>query len=473
MKMIYGFSLGILALIPAQPFPGVSVGLAALQSGQALAVEDVAVVEVREGRIVADQTVLIEGGRIAYIGPASSIPIPEGARILDGRSRYLSPGFADMHVHLGGEASLKLLLAKGITYAREMSGSPGDLALRDQIAKGLLAGPRLTVASRILEGTPPAELADVIVTANRILLDDSATAADTVRSLVEQGYDAIKVYNNLNVSAYAGITAEASRLGVPVVGHVPIQVGLQGAFQAHQSSIEHLRGYVLEAVPETAPDRPAADFRSRLVAWRHADTTRLRELAVQTADLGIWNTPTLGVLENLLPADRIGEVTSRPGWRRCMKGRYADPIASRQRVPYYAVMTDDDFRATQEGVVLQRRLVQMLHEEGAGILVGTDRLPWGFSFHWEMEELGRSGLEPSTVLRAATLDAAIYLGKEDEFGSVEVGKRASLVLLEANPLEDLRNARRIKAVIVEGDVLDPEQLESMIEDGCRAFSDVG
>ena len=471
MKLTHGVTMGLLALAAALAYPGSAAWLTAPQGAPVLAIEDVAVVDVREGRILANQTVLIEGRRVTRIGPASSTPIPVGARTLEGQGRYLSPGFADMHVHLVVEESLGLLLANGITHARDMFGSPWQLSLRDQIAEGLVVGPRLTVASPILEGTPPAEHADVILTEGRILLDDSATAADTVRSLVEQGYDAIKIYNNLNASAYAGITAEAWRMGVPVVGHLPIPVGLQGAFQARQSSIEHLRGYVLEAVSETAPDRPAADLRSRLVAWRHADTTRLRELAIQTAALGIWNVPTLSLMDQLVPADRIDELTSRPGWRRCMKGRFADPVATRERRPYFAVMTDADFRATQEGVAPRRHLVRMLREEGAGILVGTDRNPWGFAFHWEMQELVRAGLDPSTVLRAATLDAAIYLGEEDEFGSVEVGKRADLVLLEANPLEDIRNAARVGAVIVGGDVFDSQQLERMTADGCEVFGD--
>ncbi len=455
-----------------QAFPNCAEG-AVTQEGQVLVIEAVAVVSVGEGDVVPDQTVTIQRGVISRIERAGLSPVPDGATVVDGRGRYLSPGFADMHVHPWGQASFDLLLALGITSARDMAGSPWYLGARTQIAMGLRRGPRLTVASPILEGTPSPDLADVIITEGRIIVDDSASAADSVRSFVEQGYDAIKVYNNLNASAYSGITTEAARLGVPVVGHVPIAVGLEGAFEAGQRTIEHLRGYVLESVPPSAPDQPAADYRSRLVSWRHADTTQLRTLARRTAALGIWNTPTLGFLADLLPAGRISEVTARPGWQRCMKGRYADPIASRERVPYFAVMTDDDFAATQEGVVVQKRLVLMLHQEGAGLLVGTDRLPWGFSYHWELEELADAGLAPETILRAATLDAAVYLGQDDVAGSVEVGKRADLVLLNANPLEDVRNARRIEAVIVNGVLLDSSQLEAMIESGCRALAEVG
>ena len=440
------------------------------QDPRSVVIESVHVVDVEAGRVVPSQDVSVVAGRITGVTPSGSGPLPEGATVLDGRGLYLVPGFVDAHVHLWNQFSLDLLLAHGVTTVRDLNGSPYELGLRGQIAMGLRRGPRLVLASPILEGTPPPESADVIVTEGRIIVDDSATAADTVRWLIAQGYDAVKVYNNLNRSAYAGIVAAAAQLDVPVVGHVPLSVGLSGAFEAHQSSIEHLRGYVLGAVPPEAPDRPDADLRSRLVAWRHADTTRLRELANRTAQEGVWNTPTLGVLEDLLPSNRIAELTSRPGWKRCMGGRYADPIATRRRAPYFAVMTDDDFAATQEGAAVQKRLVGMLYESGAHLLVGTDRLPWGFTFHWELEELSETGIDAGPLLRAATLGAAEHLGLALEIGSIEVGKRADLVLLDADPLRDIRNAHRIRAVVSNGVVYGRSRIDSMIDAACEALS---
>lgn len=433
-------------------------------------VQNVNVVDVDAGTVAQGQDVTVLSGRILNVEPSGSSPLPESTTILDGEGLYLAPGFVDAHVHVWNQSSLDLLLAHGVTTVRDMNGSPHELGLRVQITMGLRRGPRLVLATPILEGTPPPESADVIVTEGRIIVDDSATAADTVQWLVHQGYDAVKVYNNLNRSAYAGIVAAAAGLNVPVIGHVPLSVGLPGAFEARQSSVEHLRGYVLEAVPPDAPDQPDADYRSRLIAWRHADTTRLRELAKRTAQEGIWNAPTLGVLADLLPSSRIAEVTSRDGWKRCMRGRYADPIATRRRAPYFAVMTDDDFAATQEGVALQKLLVKMLTESGAGILVGTDRLPWGFAFHWELEELSDAGIDAASLLRAATAGAAEYLGLGAEIGSIEAGKRADFVLLEANPLLDIRNARRVRTVFSNGIAYGRSQLDSMIDAACEVLS---
>ena len=410
--------------------------------------------------VLRSQTVVVENGVITALGPTTTVSIPAEAQVIDGSGKYLLPGFADMHMHLWRPATLRLLLAHGVTLARDMNGNPTFLAWREDIELGRRSGPRLVVASRIFEGTPPPEQADVIITEGRIIVDDSASAADSVQSQVSQGYDLIKVYNNLNEDAYRGIVSEARRLGVPVVGHVPFSVGLSGAFEAGQSTIEHLRGYVLESIPADAPDQPAADFRSRLVAWRHADTARLSDLAKETAEIGAWIVPTLVTSFDLLPLDRVSELTERPGWQRCMRGSRSDPVATRAEIPYFAVMSDEDFAATQEGVRVQKRLVRLLHEAGAGVLVGTDQSPRGFAFHWELEELVDAGLPPWDVLHAATLGAAQYLGQADDYGSVTQGKVAEFVLLEANPIDDIRNTKRIAAVFAGGRWIEAAELES-------------
>jgi imidazolonepropionase-like amidohydrolase len=326
------------------------------------------------------------------------------------------------------------------------------------------------LSSRIFEGTPPPEHADVIITQGRVIVDDSAAASDSVTAYVDRGADAIKVYNNLNAAAYRGITVRARQLGVPVVGHVPFSVGLSGAFDAGQRSIEHLRGYLHASWPPGAPDPPGADFRSRLISWRRTDTTRLRALAAETARRGIWNVPTIAVHLDLLPVARISELTARPGWQACMRGARADPVAARARIPYFAVMSDADFAATQDGLRVQKQLVRMLHEAGAGLLVGTDRLPWGYAFHWELEELVSAGLTPWDVLYAATLGAARFLGQDARHGSITRNKAAELVLLEANPLEDIRNTQRIAAVVVRGRLLEAAALDSLRISGCKELS---
>lgn len=421
--------------------------------------------------VLPGMTVLIEGGVITRLGPQSEVRIPDSARVLDGAGKYLLPGFADMHAHVWPPAELDLLLANGVTLVREMFGYGVHLALRENIRQGRRAGPRLIVASPIFEGSPPAEQADVIVTRDRIIVDDSVSAAAAVRTQIARGYELIKVYNNLPAAAYAGIVVASREQGVDVGGHVPFAVGLRGVLAAGQRTIEHLRGYVLEAVPPGAPDQPAADYRSRLVSWRHADTTVLRVLAEETARVGAWNVPTLVTLLLLLPADRIHDLTSRQGWRSCMRGRRADPLASRRAIPYFSVMSDEDFRATQDGVRVQKQLVRMLHESGAPLLVGTDISPVGYSFHWELEELVDAGVPPWDVLRAATLGAAEYLGLDDRLGAVSEGKQAELVLLRGNPLDDIRRTAELEAVYRAGRLINAAQLDSMRAAACDTLNE--
>jgi imidazolonepropionase-like amidohydrolase len=149
-----------------------------------------------------------------------------------------------------------------------------------------------------------------------------------------------------------------------------------------------------------------------------------------------------------------------------MRGERADPIARRERIVYLRAMTDADYGAAQEGVAMQKTLVRMLHESGAPMLVGTDRMPWGYAFHWELEQLVDAGLSPWDVLRAATLDAARYLGQDSTSGSVTQGKRADLVLLDANPLDDMRNSTRIAGVVARGRLFEAAELTAMKEAAC-------
>lgn len=458
------------ALILAPPVAGQALRPLLGEPVPVVAFRDVTVIPIGTPGMLEHQTVIVRNGVIVRIAPTATVPLPDGARVVDGRGQFLLPGFADMHAHVWREVTLQLQLANGVTMVRDMGGQPHFLWLRGVIREGARSGPRLVVASPIFEGTPPPEHADVIVTDGRIIVDDSAAAADSVVATTRLPYDQIKVYNNLSTAAYRGIVTEARRVGIPVVGHVPFQVGLRGVFDAGQATIEHLRGYIAEAVPSDAPDQPGADFRSRLVAWRHADTTRLRALARETARRGIWNVPTLVTQLDLLPTARIRELTDRPGWKECMLGTRADPVATRARVPFYAVMNDADFAATQQGVEVQKLLVRMLHEEGAGLLVGTDHRPRGYSLHWEMQELVSAGIPPWEVLRAATLNAAQSLGQEESHGSIAEGKVAELVLLSANPVEDIRNTTAISAVYAAGRLIEAPELAAVRKAACEAIS---
>jgi len=285
---------------------------------------NVTVIPMDRPRTLPGRTVVVDGGVVTALGPVAEVQVPQGARVVDGADRFLIPGLADMHVHLGRLQHLDLLVANGVTLVRNMAGVPWHLMIRRQIEAGELLGPRILTTGLILEGTPPPEFAGVIVTSGRAIVNDSATGARAVANQMGFGYDLAKVYNNLPRAAYAGIVAEARARGVAVAGHVPFPVGLDGVLAAGQGSIEHLRGYIQHVVPADAPDQPGPDFRSRLVAWRHADTSRFQALAERTVRAGTWNTPTLALRLTMLPADRIHQLTERPVHGPCRSSGRVD-----------------------------------------------------------------------------------------------------------------------------------------------------
>lgn len=410
---------------------------------------NVSVIPMDEERVLPEHTVLVEADRIVAVGPAVSVEIPETAVLVDGEGRYLLPGLSDMHVHLAPEDySLLLYVANGVTTVRNMEGSFWHPRWRDEVASGRRLGPTIITTGPILDDS----------TMTR------AEAVDEVRAEAEAAYDMVKVYNGTSAEAYEGIVETADELGMPVVGHVPFAVGLDRALSVPQSTIEHLRGYVWEIVPPSAPIQPDATTKARWLAWQYADTTRFSALATRTVEAGVWNCPTL--LDQTFfasPEEQHQERLESP------ETRYLSPAVrawgDRSRDPYFKDFTESDYQDLhRHALPMRQRFVRALRDAGAGILVGSDA--WvvpGFATHEELQELVRAGLTPYEAIRAGTYDAARYLGKEDEVGSVRVGLRADLVLVDANPLEDVANLGKISGVMVRGRWLHADSLHLRLE----------
>jgi hypothetical protein len=354
-----------------------------------------------------------------------------------------------------------MFLATGVTGARVLWGTPEHVEYRDLIASGEVIGPDLYVSGTIVEGEPPPELADVISTEGRALVRDSTDGAEVARQQAAAGYDFIKVYNNIPLDAYRGIVIEAEKLGIPVAGHIPFSVGLEGALRAKQASIEHLRGYVWHLVPEDAPQQPGADLRSRTLSWEYGDPSRIDDLARKTREAGVWNVPTLAVrlvwmpdadIDAYLASDEASHLSDD------MRAFYTE----RRNIPWLSNFTDADFASAVEGFAVQDSLVRALVGVGAGVMAGTDTPPLGFALHRELEELVRAGLTPYQALEAATINPARFFGREDGGGTVRAGSPADLVLLEGNPLEDIRNTRKIVGLVRRGEWYDRAMLDELL-----------
>jgi imidazolonepropionase-like amidohydrolase len=291
------------------------------------------------------------------------------------------------------------------------------------------------------------------------------TFEEAVRLVVEQsaaGYDFVKVYNNVPRLAYEGLVTAAKKHGLPVVGHVPFEAGLEGAFAAGQKSIEHLRGYIFELVTADAPVQPGAAMRSRALAWNYADRSKFPLLARMTRDAGVWNCPTLVDMQHwTLPSEEYEKLFARPEVKHLSR-RSQQWLRDRSE-GWLGAFSEADFQSARKALEIKKEFVGALHDAGAGILLGTDDWMRGFSVHEELGNLVDAGLTPFEAISAGTRDAAEFLGASREFGTVTSGKRADLILLKANPLEGVENVARRRGVMVRGRWMPEAQLRQMLE----------
>jgi imidazolonepropionase-like amidohydrolase len=419
----------------------------------------VTVVAMDSPRALPNQVVLVRGDRITEIGPADTVYVPSTAHRIDGRGLSLMPGLADMHVHLmEAQAYFPLFLANGVTTVRNTAGGPEMRDLRERVQKGALVGPTVYTAGPLLDGSPAVwNGSDVVTTAEQ--------ARSVVQAQKNARYDFLKVYDNLQPSAYAAIIEAARQLHMPVAGHVPPHVGLQRVLDAHQRSIEHLTGYFEWLQNERSPFRREDEnetFRhpAHLLAKRQAlvdwlDESRILQIAAATAKAGTWNVPTLVAWRNMTPHAELDAA-----WKRSNM-QYATPML-REWWNSDTGFTADDFAAKKRGDTVRDKIVKALHDAGARLLVGTDTphpfvMP-GFSVHEELANFVTAGLSPYEALKAATADAAEFMGAPGEFGVIKPGARSDLVLVMGNPLEDINNATRIVGVMVRGQWLSEADL---------------
>lgn len=432
---------------------------------QAIAFTNVNVIPFDRERVLAGQTVIVRDGRIAEIGPAEKTKVPAGALQIDGRGKYLMPGLADMHVHLypGAGAQddlasqqLQLFLANGVTTIRNMIGKPEHLQLRDRVAKGELPGPTIYTAGPPLLGNnvPTPEAAERIVTDEK-----------------KAGYDLLKVHEGLSPETYAAIVATANRVGIPFAGHVTATVGLKRALDAHQTSIEHLDGYLQAMVADDSPVKPTGSQVVLGPVLEHIDESKIPALAAATRKAGVWNDPTLTlfklVVSDTKPEDYLKwpemqyvPAKMREGFAKQKQSTLGDPAPAAERQRY---------------INLRNKMLVALHTAGAKLLIGPDSpqffLVPGFGTHRELESFVEAGLSPYAAIEAATRNPAEYFAEfmktPRDFGTVEAGMRADLILLDANPLQSVANLSKRVGLMVRGRWLPESELRKMLENIAR------
>lgn len=404
--------------------------------------------------MLRDHTVVVAGNRITAIGPSATISVPSGARRVDGRGKYLIPGLADMHVHLeyfDKPDILALFLANGVTTVRNMDGRPYLLDWKRRIAAGELSGPRIYTAGPLLDGKPP-------VRPDNTVVETPEAARVEVAAQIAAGYDFVKVYSGLSPSAYQAISDAARRGGRDVSGHVPRAVGLEAVLASGQHAIEHLQDY------GPAIEADTAQAWSKRYLSMPVTPAKIRAIAERQAKAGVWNVPTLIQPEREVLRD--DEITARLASDEVQfipaEGRKLWEQQTRRGA---ARMDDEDWKLIAAGRAHRLMLVAGFRDAGVPMVSGSDTpnpfvVP-GFSLHDELALLVKAGCTPVEALAASTREAARFMGTSD-WGTIESGKAADLLLLEASPLDDIANTRRIAGVMAAGRWLDTEARRAML-----------
>ncbi|RDD85258.1 amidohydrolase family protein [Streptomyces parvulus] len=447
-------------------------------SDSTVAITGATVIDPAGSRVLPNATLVVRGDRIAAIGTAREVRVPADAELVDGRGKYVVPGFIDSHVHGSGqeEIDLPLFLANGVTTVRDMNGHALLYQWRDQVDAGSLFGPRLVVASNIIDGSPSLLAGSG---APYVEVTDARQARTAVREAVAGGADFIKVYVRLTPEAYHAIADECSALGVPFVGHTPAAIPLAEAGAAGQRSFEHVYTSWFDTSSEEVAIRrrlasievDGGDYNSwynqthplEVLTARTFDPTRAREVFRGLAANGSHQVPTLtqhrvfdmpdSIAAN---ADRLRYLpaATQDGWKAMLQ-TYVEGRSEQDAAEHLEL-----FRA-------RVRWIGAAHRAGVPVLAGTDTgtayVYPGFGLHDELENLVEAGFSPMQALRAATDTPARFLGLRDA-GTVRRGAIADLAVLDADPLTDIRNTARIHAVVVRGTLISAARRERMLSD---------
>jgi imidazolonepropionase-like amidohydrolase len=407
---------------------------AQVRQNRSIVFNRVTIIDVKNAASKSGMTVIIKGRRIAAIGKTGKVKIPKDAEIIDASGKFLIPGLWDMHAHFGTDdfdknAHLRLFIINGVTGIRIMDGEPEYHSWRKEAESGNLLAPRMLIASRIIGF---GDLSNISEAATR----------EEVRRAKQEGADFIKVHDYVLRESYFALIDEAKRLNLSVEGHVPTSITAAEAAQAGQKSIEHFTG----------------------LDEAKADDKKAESLALTLKKNRTWLCPTIIMRSNYASLDNTDFANDsrlkyvKPSWKK----RWLNMTKDSVKTPI------EEWSKRRETVRKEKALIGKMQRAGVGILAGTDTAnPYvfpGFSLHDELAMLVEAGLTPMQALQAATFNAAKFFNKSDSLGTIEKGKLADLVLLDANPLENIGNTKKINSVVLNGRLFDRNDLDKMLAD---------
>lgn len=401
---------------------------------ESVAITDVSVIDVATGRLQNGVTVIAQGERIVAIGPRATIP--RGATRVNGKGKFLIPGLWDMHTHHQGTGAdwLDLFIAKGVVGTRDMGGDLDFiLPLRERVRSAAVLGPEIVASGPILDDAPPSY-------PYRRRVANAQQAREAVADLKRAGVDFIKVHDHTPREVFFSIAEEAPKLGLTFAGHVPLEVKVEEAADAGIHSIEHLANYQV--------------FDECMTSYTYT-LSDCRRLFEKLAAKGVWQTPTLSFLQ-WTPEMLSGQPLAHAEYA-------SDPLLKLTRenaeVSHVPAGQLEKIRLVNR---IALKAIPDMYSLGNRFLAGCDALVPGFCLHDELEWFTKAGFSPLQALQTATINPARFLGREDTQGSIEVGKRADLVLLGANPLLDIRNVGHIEDVVVRGRLVTKQAIDKIL-----------
>lgn len=425
-------------------------------SPTATLVNNVNVIDVSSGKIVPNQQVVIDSGKIKSIKTAVKSDL-NYTHSIDGSGKYLMPGLAEMHAHIPPpttnreriEETLFLYLSNGITTIRGMLGDPLHLELREKAKNGALLSPRIFTSSPSLNGNSVTSIEE---------------AAEKVTAYQKEGYDFLKIHPGIQLEIFDQIVKTANEVGIPFSGHVPVDVGIRHALESKYASIDHVDGFLEGLVPTSEKVNPTENGFFGYAFTPLADTNNIDELVQMAEENQVWIVSTQSLFERWFAPISADELLLQPEMKYMPKTTLENWKSVKER---YMTEEDFDLEQWQHFDSIRKQLIKKLSDNGHGMLLGSDapqlfNVP-GFSIHHEIQGMLGAGMTPAEILRSGTINPAIFFTRQDTFGEVKEGLDADLLLIDANPLEDLKALKQISGVFLQGRWISKAEIDDKLK----------